>query len=348
MFLISNHQVVFLDFFRRPVWLVVLFCLGCSAQSLSPEVNQRIERQVRAHFKVPDTVTVTLGTPKPSEFSGYDTLPITFEGLGQKNTVDFLVSKDGAKLLRLTNIDITPDAYAKTLAQTAETHRTQTELMKRINITGRPWRGAASPKVTIVVYDDFQCPYCAMMYKSLFADSMKEYADRVRIVFKDFPLFEIHPWAKHAAIDSNCLAEQSNDAYWDFSDYVHARQSEISGPNRDLNASFARLDSAAVDAGKKHNLETNILQSCLKSQPDALLNASVKEAESLGISSTPILFVNGDKVSGALTESELRQEIQAALRKAELPAIATTVPAPVPQAKTGSATDPATSPAPAK
>lgn len=319
-----------MDFFKRPVWLVVLFCLGCSAQSLSPEANQRIERQVRAHFKVPDAVTVTVGTPKPSEFTGYDTLPITFDSGGQKNTHEFLLSKDGMKLLRLTNIDITPEAYAKTLVQNAETRRQQAELMKKINVAGRPWRGAASPKVTIIVYDDFQCPYCAVMYQTLFADSMKEYADRVRVVLKDFPLFEIHPWAKRAAIDSNCLAEQSNDAYWDFSDYVHANQKEISGPNRDVNASFARLDKAALDAGKKHKLDANILQSCLKAQPDTLLNASVKEADTLGVSSTPTLFINGDKTSGALTETELRSEIQAALRNSEQPAMAATAPAAAP------------------
>jgi protein-disulfide isomerase len=314
--------------------------------SLSPEISQRIESQVRAHFKVPNTVTVTLGAPKSSEFSGYDTLPITFEGMGQKNTFDFLLSKDGKKLLRLTDIDITSEAYAKTLAQNAETRREQTELMKKINVKGRPWRGAASPKVTIVVYDDFECPYCAVMYKSLFADSMKQYADRVRIVFKDFPLTEIHPWARRAAIDSNCLAEQSNEAYWDFADYVHAQQSEISGTNRDVTAAFTRLDNAAVDAGKKRNLDTTILQSCLKSQPDALLNASVKEAESLGIGSTPMLFINGDKVSGALTESELRQEIQAALRNTE--AIAATVADLSQQTKTGAVGASAATPVPAK
>jgi len=329
--LIPSIQVVFVDFFKRPVWLVVLFCLGCSAQSLSPEANQRIERQVRAHFKVPDAVTVTVGTPKPSEFTGYDTLPITFEGGGQKNTHDFLLSKDAKKLLSVTDIDITPEGYAKTLARNAETRREQAELMKKINVTGRPWRGAASPKVSIIVYDDFQCPYCAMMYRTLFADSLKEYTDRVRIVFKDFPLFEIHPWAKRTAIDSNCLAEQSNEAYWDFSDYVHANQKDVSGPGRDVNASFARLDNAALDAGRKHSLDGNILQSCLKSQPDALLNASVKEADTLGVSSTPTLFINGDKTSGALTETELRSEIQAALRNAEQPAMAAgTAPAAAP------------------
>lgn len=311
-----------MNFFKRPGWLIVLVCLGCSAQSLSPEASQRIESQIRAHFKVPDAVNVVLGPIKPSQFSGYDALPVTFEGPEQKNTFDFLLSKDGKKLLRLTDIDITPEAYAKTLTHVAEARREKTDLMKKINVAGRPWRGASSPKVTIVVYDDFQCPYCAMGYKALFADGLKEYSDRVRIVFKDFPLFEIHPWAKRAAIDSNCLAEQSNDAYWDFSDYVHGNQKEISGPGKDPNASAARLDKAALEAGNKRKLDETILKSCLKAQPDAPLNASVQEAETLGVTSTPTLFINGEKTTGALTEAELRQEIRAALRNAETPAIA--------------------------
>jgi protein-disulfide isomerase len=317
----SLIQVACVNFFKRPVWLMVLFCLGCSAESLSPEANQRIERQVRAHFKLPESVNVTLGSPKASEFAGYDTLPITFEGGGQKTTYDFLLSKDGKKLLRLSNVDISPEAYAQTLAQDAQVRREQAELMKKINIAGRPWRGAASPKVTIIVYDDFQCPYCAVMYQTLFANSMKGYENQVRVVFKDYPLSEIHPWAKRAAIDSNCLAEQSNDAYWEFADYVHANQKEISGPARDVNASFGRLDNAALEAGRKRKLDSNILQSCLKAQPDTTLNASVKEGDSLGVNSTPTLFINGDKVSGALSESELRKEIEAALRNAEQPAI---------------------------
>ena len=338
-----------MEFLKRPVWLVLLFCLGCSAQSLAPETNQRIERQVRAHFKVPEAVTVTLGALKPSDFSGYDTLPVTFDDGGQKNTIDFLLSKDGKKLLRLSNIDISPEAYAKTLAQNAETRREQAELMKKISVTGRPWRGAVSPKVTIIVYDDFECPYCAVMYKTLFADGMKEYADRVRIVFKDYPLFEIHPWARRAAIDSNCLAEQSNDAYWAFADYVHANQKEISGPSRDVNAAFARLDNAALDVGRKHSLDGNILQSCLKAQPDSLLNASMKEGDSLGVNATPTLFLNGDKVSGALTEPELRQQVQAALRNAEQPEMAAgSAPVPPQQIKTGLARDSAGTPAPPK
>jgi protein-disulfide isomerase len=301
-----------------------LFCLGCSAQSLSPEINQRIERQIRAQFKVPSAMTVTLGPRKPSPFSGFDVLPVTIDSGSHKQTLDFLLSKDGQTLYRLSKVDISPEAYAHTLAQEAENRRAQAELMKKIDVAGRPWRGAANPKVSIVVYDDFECPYCGRMYQDLFASDMKSYQDRVRIVFKDFPLFEIHPWARRAAIDSNCLAEQSNEAYWMFSDYVHASQKDISA--RDVNTAHAKLDNAALEAGRTGKVNLEALQACLKAQPDAALKASVKEAENLGVASTPTLFINGEKVEGALPSEQLRKALDTALQDAAAPTVASSSP----------------------
>jgi len=324
--------VVFVNFLKRPVWLILFFCVGCSAQSFSPDVSQRIERQVRAYFKIPTAVPVAVGTPKPSEFSGYDTLPITL-GVGEeKKTYEFLLSKDGNTLLRMSKIDISPQTYALTLNHDAEVRKKGLELMKKIDVSGRPWRGAKDAKVAVVVYDDFQCPYCSRMYHTLFGEVMKTYGDRVHVVFKDFPLMEIHPWAKRAAIDSNCLAEQSNDAYWDFSDYVHQNQQQI---GRDPQAATAKLDSVALDSGKKFEVDANILQSCLKAQPDSALKASLKEADSLGVSATPTLFVNGEKLEGAVSGEELQQVLQAALRDAQgAPVMAAGEPQPTPSGAT--------------
>ncbi len=318
-----------MSFFKRPFWLILMVCLGCSAQSAAPELSKRIERQVRSYFNLPPAVQVTVGSLKSSEFPNYDTVPITFESHGQKTTQDFLVSKDGKTLLRMAKIDISPDAYQASLKQDAAKRQQEADLMKKIAVAGRPFRGAKDAKVTMVVYDDFQCPYCAAMYKTLFGQEMKSYQDRVRIVFKDFPLFEIHPWARRAAIDANCLAEQSNDAYWDFSDYVHADQQEITG-KRELPVSQAKLDALALDAGKRHNANPDTLQACLKSQPDQALNASVKEADSLGVQATPTIFINGQRLEGAVDPSELTRLVDSALRNAgeTAPALAsTTLPA---------------------
>jgi protein-disulfide isomerase len=288
--------------FRRSILALVLLCLGCSAQSAAPDLSKRVERQIRAYYNVPPSVKITVGAPKGSEFNGYQTLPVTFVQGEQKQDHDFLLSKDGKTLVRFTKIDISSDPYAAT--------------MKKIDVAGRPVRGAKDAKVVIVNYDDFECPFCSRMHQTLFPGLLKEYGDRVKIIYKDYPLVEIHPWAVHAAVDANCLVAQNNDAYWDFADYVHAHQHDITGQKSSQNDQFAALDKVALTQGQTHNLDTTKLQSCLKAQDDSAVKASMKEAGDLGVSATPTLFVNGEKVDGALPAEEMRAVLDRALKEA--------------------------------
>src|SRR5881396_2472400 len=252
---------------RRSVVLLVLICLGCSAQSVPSEVAQRIERQVRSFYSIPAGVKINLSPLKPSEFPNYDALTITFEGSDKKQTYDFLLSKDGKTLMRMAKIDLTKDPYA--------------ELMKKIDLSGRPTRGNKDAKVVAVNYDDFECPYCSRMHQTLFPQLLKEYGDRVTFIYKDFPLAEIHPWAIHAAVDANCLAAQNNNAYWDFADYIHGNQDKVNS-EKGRDAQFSALDRMTLEQGQKSNLDVTKLQSCIKGQNDDTVKASMKEAESLG------------------------------------------------------------------
>ncbi len=84
-------------------------------------------------------------------------------------------------------------------------------------------------------------------------DVLKSYGDRIKLVYKDYPLFEIHPWAERAALDSGCLAKQSEGAYWEFADYVHANPQQIKGEKRALPGQIAELDKITFDIGKKHS-----------------------------------------------------------------------------------------------
>ncbi|HZT34824.1 MAG TPA: thioredoxin domain-containing protein, partial [Nitrososphaera sp.] len=190
--------------------VLLLLCLGCSAQAPAPQVNQRIERQVRAFYNIPAEVKIDIGKREPSEFPNYDKVTLTLSSGEHKQTNDFLIAKDDKTLIRFTKIDLTTDPYA--------------DIMKKLDVSGRPIRGNKDAKVTIVNFDDFECPFCSRMHQTLFPDILKSYGDRVRIIYKDFPLKEIHPWAVHAAVDANCLAAQNNDAYWDLADYIHAHQ----------------------------------------------------------------------------------------------------------------------------
>ena len=326
---------------RYALLLAVLICVGCSAQrspgstSENPAPNSlepRIQHHIRTYYNIPASVQILVGERHPSEFAGYDLVPVTL--IGQRKTnYEFLVSRDGKTLIRFAKIDIAQDPYPA--------------LMTKIDVRGRPVRGNPAAKVTVVVYDDFQCPYCSRMHHTLFPGLLKTYGDRVRFIYKDYPLYEIHPWANRAAVDAGCLAAQNPEAFWDFTDYVHFNQEALKGQNPKIEAQFAALDQAALEQGRKRGLNEGSLKACLQKQDDTAVKASVKEAEGLGVNSTPTLFINGEKVDYAAPEAELRGFLDRALREAgePVPAAAVTQPAPAPAAP---ATQPAAAPAPPK
>lgn len=227
----------------------------------------------------------------------------------RKTPNEFLISQDSKTLVRMTKLDLTSDPYE--------------EVMKKLTTAGRPLRGARDSKVAVVVFDDYQCPFCSRMHQTLFREVFKDYQNRMHVIYKDYPLFEIHPWAGRAANDANCLAELNNDAFWDFADAVHLNPQQIVGTGekkRGLPEQMAALDLLAFDLGKRHGLDSGWLQACIKAQSDKTMRDSVKEAEALDVYATPTLFINGRRLEGALDASELRATLNEALRDAGQPA----------------------------
>jgi protein-disulfide isomerase len=170
------------------------------------------------------------------------------------------------------------------------------------------------------------------MHETLFPEVFKEYGDRVTFIYKDDPLSEIHPWAIHAAVDANCLAAQSADAYWDFADYIHANKLEVDS-ERTPGARFAALDKMTLLQGQKHSVDPAKLQSCVKDQNEDAVRASMKEADDLGINGTPAIFINGQKLDGAVPIAEVRAALDAALKDAGEPVPQHIPPAPAPASK---------------
>jgi hypothetical protein len=102
-------------FVQRSVLVFLLICLGCSAQSVSPDLASRVERHIRAYYNLPADVQITLGGLKPSDFPNYDALKVTLNNSDRKQDIDFLLSKDGNQLIRITKLDLTKDPYAEVL-----------------------------------------------------------------------------------------------------------------------------------------------------------------------------------------------------------------------------------------
>jgi len=305
---------------RRSLLILLLVCLGCVAQSAPPDVARKIEHQVRAFYTIPPEVKVIVGAITPSaDMPGYDGVTVNIDGGdGKQKDYKFLLSKDRGTMLRVTRFDLTKDPFA--------------ELMSKIDIAGRPSRGAKSAKVVVVNFDDFECPFCSRMHQTLFPEIFKEYGDRVTFIYKDDPLTEIHPWALHAAVDANCLAAQNGDAYWDFADYIHANKREVDTEKTPV-ARFDAIDKMTMSQGQKHSVDVGKLQSCVKAQNEDAVKASMNEAEGLGVNGTPALFINGQKIDGAVPIGEVRAALDAALKDAGEPVPQHIPSSPVPASK---------------
>ncbi len=295
----SNLQIA-----ARIFPLALLFsviCSACSAQNpqTTPQqdaaLNSKIELQVRSFFNVSPKVNIAVGKRSPSEIPGYDKLEVILSLEERTQKLEFLISRDNSTLVRWEKMDLTGNP------------------MDSINVNGRPWRGNKDAKVVIVNYDDFECPFCSRMHQTLFPGIVKDYGDQVKIIYKDYPLTQIHPWAMHAAVDANCLVAQNNDAYWEFADYAHANQKELSGDHTNVQTSFAKLDKLTGDIGKKHNLDQAKLNACIKQQSETAVRSSMEEGNKLGVEATPTLFINGEKLAGALPDEDLRAVIDRAI-----------------------------------
>ncbi len=147
-----------------------------------------------------------------------------------------------------------------------------------------PVRGPRSARVTIVEFSDYQCPFCARVTPAL-AQVLATYRDRVRLVWKDFPLEDIHPRAVELARAARCAGEEGK--YWEFHDRVFASQEQ---------SATLPID----DYAKALGIQPRDFAECVKSGRHAKAVVEGQDAGTrLGVESTPTLFINGRKVTGA-------------------------------------------------
>jgi protein-disulfide isomerase len=288
--------------------LALSMASGCKAQSTPPHtgsadpaLDRHIEVMVRSQFNIPQDYDVTLGARTPSQIPGYNSLPVIVSHGGKKTPVDFLISADNKTLARLEKFNLAADpAYS-------------------IDVTGRPIRGNPAAKVTVITFDDLQCPFCARMHQQLFPSTLARYQDKVRFIYRDFPLVDNHPWAVHAAVDANCLAALSGDAYWNYVDYLHTHGDEVTGTDGNLAKSFDALNRIARQEATLAKLGPDKLaglDACIAKQDETAVRASLKDVNDLGLEGAPALYVNGERINGAVPEEQVWLVIDRALRAA--------------------------------
>jgi len=154
-----------------------------------------------------------------------------------------------------------------------------------VSVDGAPSKGNDTAQVTVVEFQDFHCPFCERVQPTL-AQLMSRYGGRIRLVFRDFPIDQLHPQARKAHQAARCAKDQGK--FWPFHDILFARAKK-GGPED--------LKTYAREAG----LNMKSFERCLGSGGhQAEVQKDVDEGIRAGVSATPSFFINGRLVSGAL------------------------------------------------
>jgi len=174
-----------------------------------------------------------------------------------------------------------------------------------INVAeNEPTAGRPDAPVQIVMYSDFQCPFCARVGPTV-KKVQQTYGDRVRIVFRDFPLTSIHPRARAAAVAARCAFEQGS--FWEYHDRLFANNARLEERDFVQYATDLGLDAARFTA-------------CTQATaPAAAVAGNVSSGEALGVSATPAFFVNGRFLPGAQPFEAFQRVIDDELKNAALP-----------------------------
>jgi protein-disulfide isomerase len=246
------------------------------ATAVPAPTQKNIEAYLRHLYAFGPDVLLVVGPPKETPVAGLLETNIDLTIGDNKEAVKFYVSKDGRFLFRGELSDMTKDPLAENRAQ--------------IQMKDAPSLGDSNAAVTLVEYSDFECPVCRNLHDAL-RGLLPKYAGKVRVVFKDFPIEQLHPWARTAAIAGRCAYQQDPKAFWKMYDFIYDNQEIISAAN-----AWTKM----LDYAGQSGLDAEAFKSCMASpEAGAAVNASRANGQQLDVNSTPTVFVNGRRIVGA-------------------------------------------------
>jgi protein-disulfide isomerase len=263
------------------------------AEPVPPKIDKaKWETYLRYAEGYTEGVKFNIEDPKPSSIPGYFEVVVHLSNGDSKLDRNYYMGADGQSILNGTIWDLRQAPFADNL--------------KKLPTSGYSFGPPAAP-INIVVFSDFQCPYCSELAKTMRNEMAKKYSDKVHVVFKDYPLITRHPWARAAAEASHCIGEQKPEAFWAFHDWFFAHQQEVT---------VANVREKTMAIAKEQKLDEAKVASCLDNHSAAAaVDKSIELARSLQVQQTPTFFVNGRVETGALPWDRLSSLIDFELNR---------------------------------
>jgi protein-disulfide isomerase len=284
----QKSSSIFLTNDRHYLIVGFLFALGTDPKG-------EIVQHVREQFKIPEATNLSVGPFHDSGLPNFLATTVAADNGKQKQTQDFYITGDN-RILVLGNI----------LNLGLDLRR---EALRTIVTTNQPTQGPAHAPVTIVEYADLECPMCGRLHEFLEKELLPKYGDKVRLIFKEFPLVQIHDWSLTAAIANECVYEIKPEAFASYRSLIFQNQSTTNAANvRDTLLGYA--DQVGVDRVR--------LAGCLDSKASLpRVDAGAREAKRLELQSTPTCFINGRMLVGYPSAEAYYKAVDAALKEAK-------------------------------
>lgn len=252
---------------------------------------------VRRALNLPRSLQVNLQQTIPVSGSEFHLVVLEIRRGEQVRPVLFYASTDGSKVV------VENQVYDLTQKDPFAANR------ERIQLERAPSQGPAAAPVTIVEYSDYTCPWCQRFFLTLEKPLRERYGDRVRYIYKQFPLVGVRAWSEDAAVAAACAFRQSNEAFWALHDQLFLHLAEL------------KDKQIFLQLARQLSFDTKEFQTCVErreSLPD--VQRDVAEAKSLGVDGTPTFFINGRPLYGLPSSERFFEIVEEELALTNVPA----------------------------
>lgn len=238
-------------------------------------IQKTVEAYLRNLYAFGADTAVKVSAPKDIGADGLQEVDVEVKIGENQQTGKVYVTKDGKYMFRGELSELAKDPLAENRAG--------------LQTKDSPSLGPANAPVTLVEFSDFECPVCRSLHDAL-RGLLPNYP-QLRVVFKDYPLEQIHPWARTAALAGRCAYQQAPGAFWKMYDLIYDSQDVISAEN-----AWGKMTDFAAQSG----LNADAFKACMASpEAGAAVDASRANGVQLEVGSTPTMFVNGRRIVGA-------------------------------------------------
>ena len=233
--------------------------------------------------------TVKVDDPKPSEqLPGFKEVTIHLAQGTASQDMALLVSNDGSRIVQGSGYNVNFNPFKPDL--------------DKLKTQFQPSQGTPGASVVLVEFSDMQCPHCKIQADLLKQNLLKTYPTQVRFYYIDYPLVNIHPWAKAASMAGRCVFRGNPQSFWDYHDWVFAHQESLTPEI---------LKSQVMEWAKSQKeLDALQLSRCIDDKAtEKEIDANVALAQEIRIDGTPTLFINGRRIAAGTDWPSIKRVI---------------------------------------